>query len=113
MLSIGSQARIFLHAGAIDMRKSFEGLSQIALEAFDAKLTSAAYFIFLNKRRDRMKVLYWDGDGLALWYKRLEKGTFIPSEKSPSQIDRRRFFMLLEGVSAHKFHKRYQLESRG
>ena len=52
------------------MRKSFEGLSVAVQETFPDLLMSGSYFVFLNKRRDHMKVLYWDAEGFAIWYKR-------------------------------------------
>lgn len=65
-----------------------------------------AYFAFLNRKRDRIKVLYWDGDGLAFWYKRLEKGVFRQNQGRVI-IDRREFFMLLEGVTPKHVRQRY------
>ena len=76
MLAIAGNARIFLHRVPTDLRKGFEGLSFVIENVFKEAPTCGAYFVFLNRRRDRMKVLYWDADGLAIWYKRLEKGSF-------------------------------------
>ena len=91
----------------MDMRKGFEGLSQAIEENFSKKLTSGIFFVFLNKKRDRMKLLYWDIDGLVLWYKRLEKGSFLKSSKP--ELTRREFLMLLEGITPKKLQKRYRL----
>jgi len=91
------------------MHKSFEGLSAAVEEAFPGELLSGAYFIFLNRLGDHMKVLYWDGDGLAIWYKRLEKGRFLKKNHEKISIDRREFFMLLEGVTPQKIQPRYSL----
>ena len=57
-----------------------------------------------------MKVLYWDGDGFALWYKRLEKGSFLRQKGDPILMKRREFFMLLEGVTPKKIQRRFSLE---
>jgi len=76
MLALPGKAKLFLYKEATDMRKGFEGLSAIVNFAFEGELTSGAYFIFLNRQRNLMKVLYWDSDGLAIWQKRLEKGHF-------------------------------------
>lgn len=93
----------------IDLRKGFEGLSALTEALFPQKLLTDAYFVFLNKPRNRMKVLYWDGDGFAIWYKRLEKGTFS-KKLAEKQMDRRQFFMLLEGITPQKIAPRFSLK---
>ncbi|MGE3954122.1 MAG: IS66 family insertion sequence element accessory protein TnpB [Parachlamydiales bacterium] len=103
-------AAIFLFNRSVDIRKGFEGLGQLVQEELDEPLTSGAYFVFLNRRRDRMKVLYWDVDGLAIWYKRLEKGCFRPL--CQGRISRRDFLMLLEGVIPKRIQRRYQLGNK-
>ena len=103
------QARLFLFENPVNMHKSFEGLSGLINQAFPEELTKG-YFIFLNRNRDRMKVLYWDGDGFALWYKRLEKGSFLRQKGDPILMKRREFFMLLEGVTPKKIQRRFSLE---
>lgn len=109
MLSIAGNARIFLFQDPMDLRKGFEGLSRLVEEAFGDILTSGAYFIFLNRRRDRMKVLYFDADGLVIWYKRLEKGSFSRSHLKKSTMTRREFFMLLEGIIPKRLQKRHNI----
>jgi len=89
------------------MRKSFEGLCGIVERGFEEEINPETYFVFLNKRRDRMKVLYWDVDGLAIWYKRLEKGTFGKGTETPL-MSRRDFLMLLEGIEPKKLKKRFK-----
>jgi transposase len=108
MLSIGSQP-IFLYQGAVDMRKSFNGLSSLVEVAFPQKLLTGSLFVFVNRRRNLLKVLYWDEDGLALWYKRLEKGTFKLSRSGKLKITRREFSMLLEGVEPRRMNQRFSL----
>ena len=90
------------------MRKSFEALCALVEELFPGELFSGACFIFINRLRDHMKVLYWDGDGFAIWYKRLEKGTFSWKGGS-SKLDRRAFLMLLEGVVPKRLRPRFSL----
>lgn len=109
MISISTQARLFLFEGPVNMNKSFEGLSGIIENAFPGELTKA-YFIFLNRSRDRVKVLYWDGDGFAIWYKRLERGSFLRQKKGSISLERREFFMLLEGVIPKKIQPRFCLK---
>ena len=114
MLSLSANVRIFLHVPPTDMRKSFEGLSGLVRSAFHADPLDGSLFLFVNRRRDRIKILYWDRDGLALWYKRLEAGTFevIPAaeEDSPTvEIDATQLALLLGGIclASAKRRKRY------
>ena len=75
MLSLPLPVRVFLCTIPVDMRKSFDGLSALVHEHLAADPLSGDLFVFCGKRRDRVKLLYWAGDGLAIWYKRLEAGT--------------------------------------
>lgn len=87
MLSFSSALRIFLATAPADMRKGFDGLSQLVRELIDQDPLSGHLFVFRNRRRDRIKILYWDRDGLALWYKRLEKGTFCFPEAKDGRVE--------------------------
>ena len=109
MLTIPGNARLFLCEHPVNMRKSFEGLSALVEELFPEELLSGALFIFLNRRKDHMKVLFWDRDGLVIWFKRLEKGSFAWKWGSDNRIDRRTFLMLLEGVTPKRLQVRYTL----
>lgn len=108
MLSIAAHAKIFLCQEPIDLRKGFEGLAGLVETLFQQELTCGAYFIFVNRLRDRIKVLYWDGDGMAIWYKRLEKGSFQRMEERQQLLDRRTWLMFLEGVEPKRLRGRYQ-----
>lgn len=101
MLTLSANARIFLCKDPINMRKSFEGLSAAVEQLFPGELLTGALFIFLNRQRNHMKVLFWDQDGFAIWYKRLERGSFGHDEQN-SILDRREFVMLLEGIEPKK-----------
>lgn len=92
----------------MDLRKGFEGLSRVVKEEFQEELISDSYFVFVNKARDRLKVLYWDVDGLAIWYKRLEKGRFPKPRNQAPTIERRELLMLLEGVTPKRVCPRYK-----
>jgi transposase len=109
MLAISANARIFFFQRSIDMRKGIEGLSSLVEELFKGELTSGAYFVFLNRSKDKMKVLYWDNDGFAIWWKRLEKGSFRLIGIDKALIDRKEFFMLLEGITPYKIQKRFKI----
>ena len=67
---------IYLHRDVVDFRKSINGLSVIVDEAMELSPFDPGLFVFCNRRRDKLKVLYWDSTGFALWYKRLEKDNF-------------------------------------
>lgn len=114
MLSLAPTASIYVYTRPTDMRKGFDGLCGIVREEFQADPLGGSLFLFINRRRDRVKILYWDRDGLALWYKRLEAGTleWIESGDSPSvEIDATQLAMLLSGVSlgtAKERRKRYR-----
>jgi transposase len=114
MLSLSNDLRIFAYTLATDMRKGFDGLSGIVRNEFQADPTDGSLFIFINRRRDRMKLLYFDGGGYWLYYRLLEAGTFEelrPADASCKlQIDATQLSMLLSGVSlvsAKKRRKRY------
>lgn len=109
MLTISGNTRLFLYQVPMSMKKSFEGLSAAIEVLFPGELLSGAFFIFLNRKMDYMKVLYFDGDGLVIWSKRLEKGVFLRRQTASSSLDRREFFMLLEGITPKKLNCRFSL----
>ena len=84
MLSIAPPPTIFLHTAPTDMRKSFDGLTGLVRNTFGSDPTDGSLFLFVNKRRDRIKALWWDGDGFVLWYKRLERER---SRRCPLQME--------------------------
>ena len=108
MLTIPGNARLFLCQYPMNMRKSFEGLSGVVEQLFPGELLSGAFFIFINRRKDQMKVLFWDSDGFVIWFKRLEKGSFPWKWGSADSLDRRAFLMLLEGVIPKRLQVRYK-----
>jgi transposase len=115
MLSLSAATRIFIATEFTDMRKSFDGLLGLVEQHLQQDPLGGALFLFFNRRRDRLKVLYWDGDGLAIWYKRLEEGTFkFPAATgSHAEIRSDEFMMLLRGVDLEtvKRRKRFSLVS--
>ena len=92
------------------MRKSFSGLCALVYQ-YRQKPNDGSYYVFVNRLKTHIKILYWDGDGLALWYKRLEKGTFvIPDDPEETVVlDRRQLSMLMEGIIPRKIKVRYSL----
>ena len=113
MFNFSSQQRYFLYRGIADMRKSFNGLSGLVNNEFAHPLQSKDIFIFINKRRNHIKLLRWDGSGFAIYHKRLEKGTFefpeIKENNNTMELTWRELVFLLEGVQLKsvKFRKRY------
>src|SRR5208337_2860526 len=115
MLSLPLPVKIFLCTQHADMRRGFDGLAQMVREFLGADPLSGHLFVFRNKRGDRLKLLYWDGDGLAYWYKRLEEGNFrfppvAESDHHGLEIRAADLTMILDGVDlgSVKRQKRYQ-----
>jgi transposase len=103
MLSLPASVRIFLCTKPIDCRRSFDGLCALVQEHLQLDPLSGHLFVFRNRTGERLKILYWDRDGLAVWYKRLEQGTFNlptidPSESQGAEITPAALAMLLEGI---------------
>jgi len=114
VLSLPASVRIFLCMEVTDMRRGFDGLAAMVMESLKDDPLSGHMFVFRNRRRDRVKILYWDRDGYALWYKRLEKGTFkFPSVTSSRsrrvEVKASDLMMLLDGVDLRSVRreKRY------
>lgn len=102
MKSINEFNKIFIHRGFVDMRKSINGLSIIVAEEMKLDLKSSSLFIFTNKRRTHMKILYFDRSGFALWLKRLEGTKFSwPKriEKEVIEVEAKDLELLLDGLN--------------
>ena len=112
MLSFSARQCYFLYRAATDMRKGFNGLSGLVREHVNHELLSGDAFIFLNKRRDRVKILVWDRTGFVVWYKVLEQGTFeLPNSQNDTlEMSWTDIQLLLEGIEikSAKRRKRYQ-----
>jgi transposase len=114
MLHISSQNRYFIYQGVTDMRKQFDGLGGLVRQHFTSDLLSGDVFIFINRRKDRIKLLQWDRNGFALYYKRLEKGTFsLPKngdDEPSSELSWPELILLLEGIEVKEMRhkKRYK-----
>jgi transposase len=87
VLSLPPAVRILLAVEPADMRKGFDGLAQLVRDVIAEDPLSGHFFVFRNRRRDRVKILYWDRDGFALWYKRLEKGVFRFPEAKDGRVE--------------------------
>ncbi len=101
MLSVGDSSKIYLCTGNTDMRKGVGGLSLLAQSVITDKLNTGAFFAFRGKRADRIKVLWWDGQGFCLYYKCLDIGKFVWSnikEQKSLTITRAQLAMLIEAI---------------
>jgi transposase len=110
MLSLSPATRVFLALTLVDGRKSFNGLSSLIKETLEQEPTSGFLFVFVNKARNRLKILFWDGSGLVLCTKRLESGRFAaPVGQGPSQCLRPEELTLLmhgmEGTSRRRWQR--------
>lgn len=113
---ISSNAKILLYRQSIDFRKSYDSLIMIVEHLLHEDSTSGKYFIFLNHARNRIKILYWDNDGFAIWMKRLEKGTFrfptlLDDDFSKKQeLSQAIYNAILNGVEITQKYRRFNLK---
>ena len=112
MLTLPPSVRIWCSTSPTDLRRGFDGLSGLVRSHLHADPLSGHLFVFFNRKADRLKVLYWDRDGMCIWYKRLERGRFhFPTadaaslELTPGQLQ-----MILDGVDVERVRrfKRFQ-----
>jgi transposase len=105
-----SNVRIFVCMTPMNMSYSFDRLMNQAQEIFDQDPLSGHLFLFLNRDRDRIKILFWDRDGFCLWYKRLEAGTFqlpaVTSEQRGLELDGSQLTKLLGGIDLRTGRRR-------
>ena len=104
------QTKIYLYAKPADMRKSFDGLHAIVQSEFQRDIRAGDVFLFLNRSLDRLKLIHWDRDGLAIWMKRLERGTFqrppLSARGAQVEIDATDLAMLLSGIELTSVKRR-------
>lgn len=117
MLSFTTSQRYFLYPGPVDMRKGFDSLSGLVTSQMRHSLTSGDVFIFINKNRNKIKLLVWDRSGLVIYYKRLEEGTFeMPlAEEGATSLSMSwdRLVLLLEGISLASIQRRKRYTKSG
>ena len=106
MFGLTEQHQFYLYPKPCDMRKSFDGLSGLVLQEMEETLLSGAVFIFINRNRNRMKLLQWQRGGFVLYYKRLEQGCFEWIETEDHQIYWSDLVLLIEGISQKSIKKR-------
>lgn len=125
MMQLASRVRVFVCAQPADMRRSFDGLSGMVTQIVKQDPLSGHLFVFRNRNRDRLKILYWDRDGLAIWYKRLEQGTYqLPtdvkrannaqgegeSESTSAEITAEDLSLLLGGIDLRTVERRKRFQ---
>lgn len=112
MLNLPSSVRIFVCMIPVDMRRSFDNLAGLVRDFMSEDPLSGHLFVFRNREESKVKILYWDRDGYAIWYKRLEQGTFaLPQNLAGGlEIDPASLAMLLSGINIDhiKKQKRYE-----
>jgi transposase len=114
MMHLPASVRVYLCVSACDMRKSFDGLHALVTQSMELDAFAGHLFVFANRRRDRIKILYWDRDGFAVWAKRLEEGTYAmpfgASTGKRREITAAELGALLSGIdlSQAKRRKRYR-----
>ncbi len=103
MLNIGPNTKVFLCSQAVDMRYSFDALSGLVTSHFGMNPVCGHIFVFFSRTRDRMKLLFWNSDGFALYYKRLERGTYSWIDDldldSGGEIEASDFSVILTGIN--------------
>lgn len=117
MLTLPPSVRVFLCLASADLRRSLDGLAALTREILREDPLSGHLFVYFNRRRDRVKILFWDRSGLALYYKRLEKGTFRLSafedpESPRAEIESGELALILEGIDLANAKRRARFVPR-
>jgi transposase len=110
LFGLDEATKVFLYSKSTDMRKGFDGLYGLVLDEMELDPRCGYLFVFMNSHRTRLKILHWNNDGLAIFHKRLERGTFrrptarinVPN----SELSKEELFMILHGIDFEKTKKR-------
>jgi len=109
MLTLPPSVRIYLASALVDMRRGHDGLSALVRNHSDVDIYGGHLFVFVGRRADRCKILFWDRGGFVLYYKRLERGRFrlpqIPAGASSVAMDATELAMLLDGIDVGKVRR--------
>lgn len=110
MLHLNSSTAYYWYNGAADMRKGFDALCGIVQQYMHSNVLQGGVYIFVNRKRNQIKLLTWEGDGLAIYYKRLEKGVYelpsITSETNSATIDAIQLQLILQGIVLNSVRKK-------
>jgi transposase len=116
MISLPAQIRVFLYRRPTDMRKSFHGLIALTESELKQDPLSGSFFAFVNRRRDRMKILYWGQTGFCIWYQQLQRGTYqLPrheslDERDTLEVSRAQLSLILDGIDLGSARQRLRYE---
>jgi transposase len=112
MFSLGSSHRYYLFTSPVDMRKGFNGLGGLVRNNMCKEPTSGEVFVFLNRNRNLIKLLHWEHGGFVIYYKKLERGTFVPPVPSSGSQSIRwpELVMMIEGIQVEKFRQKLRYE---
>ena len=114
MLGLTDHHKYYYYDGIADMRKGFDGLSGLVRDKMGSNPLDGSVYLFVNRRRDRLKMLVWESGGFMLYYKRLERGTFqIPlakQEEEKVQMSWETLVLMIRGIKLEKIErkKRYK-----
>jgi len=116
MITLPPQIRVFLYRLPTDMRKSFHGLIALTESALKQDPLSGSLFVFVNRRRDRIKILYWGQTGFCIWYQQLQKGTYqLPAEDALEELEtievtRSQLSLILDGIDLPSARQRMRFQ---
>jgi transposase len=110
MIHLPASVRVYVCLTPCDMRKSFDGLHALVREHLELDAFAGHLFVFASRRKDRLKILYWDRDGFALWGKRLEEGTYAmpaaDATENRREITTQELSALLSGIDLQQASRR-------
>ena len=110
------QVRVFLYRHATDLRKSFNGLVALTESSIQQDPLSGSYFVFVNRRQDRIKILYWGQVGYCIWYQQLQRGTYqLPKHDELDgaeaiEMTRTQLSLILDGIDLASVRQRKRFE---
>lgn len=116
MIALPPQIRVFLYRRPTDMRKSFNGLIALTESELKQDPLSGSFFAFVNRRRDRIKILYWGQTGFCIWYQQLQRGTYqLPSpesleEEDTLEVTRSQLSLILDGIDLSSARQRIRFQ---
>ena len=111
MLPLSGAVKIYYCKTPVSLRKSFDGLAGAVRQYLQADPLSGHLFVFFNRTRKMVKILYWDRDGFAVWSKRLERGHFniFKTVGEKIELSPRELYAILSGIKPQRYYKRYSL----